>query len=413
MLQKFPSAAIRFFGELRATVAAVCAAAVVIGFCPAAYSAPAPKRVEEPSKNPAAKNDAGPTVEVLASGLDHPCGVAVRDDRDDNTHEIFVVEGGAGRVVRLRKKKTDDSNVVQADGVSGKHFVPAVVDFKRSKWGAAPSYPSGPLSIVYKQMKSGPAIIVGDGGQPLQDLSVRVYQLPEEQKTAISCEKFDEKFFVGFNPPADGETGDAKAIAELNPKTISYLQGLALSNNTLFVAVNGEGPGQIMSADWNHTVKLRPLPRDAAIGELGQPTAVAVDAHGNLTVARMGDWGSKPDSELTILGPKSGKAMFQARYAGDGLLDTVALAYSVKPISSSLIRQLFTLDFAQSRPEAGGLFRVNAVEDGLKLGVTAEPLLKLDQPTAMAFAADGTLYVTIFGKSNQNAAAGQLLRIRL
>jgi hypothetical protein len=58
----------------------------------------------------------------------------------------------------------------------------------------------------------------------------------------------------------------------------------------------------------------------------------------------------------------------------------------------------------------GGLFRLDAAA----MGVKATKIAGLDKPTALAFAPDGTLYLTVVGpkKADENAPKeGKLLKI--
>jgi hypothetical protein len=62
------------------------------------------------------------------------------------------------------------------------------------------------------------------------------------------------------------------------------------------------------------------------------------------------------------------------------------------------------------KPDEGGLFRIDASATGVKTSKIAS----LDKPTALAFAPDGTLYITVIGPKGENENAskqGKLLKV--
>jgi glucose/arabinose dehydrogenase len=93
--------------------------------------------------------------------------------------------------------------------------------------------------------------------------------------------------------------------------------------------------------------------------------------------------------------------------AKTGLYDIADLAYSPKS------GKLYVVDFAWMDTSKGGLFRLDVKQDGDAMKVTAEKILSLDKPSALAFSPDGTLYVTVFGTAKEGASKkpGKLLKI--
>jgi glucose/arabinose dehydrogenase len=90
------------------------------------------------------------------------------------------------------------------------------------------------------------------------------------------------------------------------------------------------------------------------------------------------------------------------------LNDITAVAYSPKS------KLLYATDFAWMAATEGGLFRLDADQKNTATSVKAVKIAGLDKPTAMAFAPDGTLYITVVGpkKADENAPKeGSLVKI--
>lgn len=91
-----------------------------------------------------------------------------------------------------------------------------------------------------------------------------------------------------------------------------------------------------------------------------------------------------------------------------GLYDISGLAYSPKT------GLLYATDFAWMSIGDGGLFRLDSEMKTAGAGVKTVKIASLDKPTALAFAPDGTLYITVVGpkKDDENAPKeGKLLKI--
>ena len=78
-----------------------------------------------------------------------------------------------------------------------------------------------------------------------------------------------------------------------------------------------------------------------------------------------------------------------------------------------LSKRLFALDFAWLPDREAGLYRLDKVGTGDGQTVNAIKITALDKPSAMAFAPDGTLYVTVFGTAKDGDAQkpGKLLKL--
>jgi hypothetical protein len=113
-------------------------------------------------------------------------------------------------------------------------------------------------------------------------------------------------------------------------------------------------------------------------------------------------------SALAFFSSKTGNLLMSLP---TNLHDITGLAYS--PKSS----RLYAVDFAWDDPKQGALYRLDAATVEGRSTVKAIKLAALDKPSALAFAADNTLYVTVFGsiptepKSSKPTRPGQLIKI--
>ncbi len=72
---------------------------------------------------------------------------------------------------------------------------------------------------------------------------------------------------------------------------------------------------------------------------------------------------------------------------------------------------LYALDYGWMDVTKGGLYRLDVAQAGDKLTVKPTLAAKLNKPTAMAFATDGTLYVTTIGTAKAEERPGSLVKV--
>ena len=308
-------------------------------------------------------------VEEVVGGLSNPCGVAVQP----GTNQVFLSDSANGRVCRVVNGKLQD----------------VITGSPKDTFGKGPFYDIGPLGLVFTS--DGKSIIVGDGGYKDGEECVRVYTVPEAGKPALNYEK-DASQKLGPLPAAEGVLGEGT------------LYGLALSSTALYVTCNGDDTkGWVAKADLNGTKfgKLeRWLPTKEMV-EVDAPVAITISKQGDIVVGQFGENNKPQDSLLTFYSAKTGKMLLNLETK---LYDITGLAYSPKT------GNLYATDFAWMKTDEGGLFRL----DQSATGVKAVKIASLDKPTALAFAPDGTLYITVIGPKGENENAskqGKLLKI--
>jgi DNA-binding beta-propeller fold protein YncE len=309
-------------------------------------------------------------VEEVLGGLSNPCGVAVQP----GTGHVFVSDSARGRVVRVINGKLEE----------------VIVGSPKDVYGKGPYYDIGPLGLVFSP--DGKLLMVGDGGYKDGEECVRVYAVPAPGQPPLNYEK-DAKQKSGPLAPAEGVLGEGN------------LYGLALSQTALYVTCNGDDTkGWVSKADWNGSTLgplTRWLPTKESV-EVDAPVGITINRQGNVVVGQMGEINKPQDSLLSFYDPKTGKLLLNLETK---LYDITGLAYSPQT------GLLYATDFAWMAPQEGGLFRIDAAPGG---GAKVVKIAPLDKPTALAFAPDGTLYITVVGPKGDDENApqqGKLLKI--
>lgn len=307
-------------------------------------------------------------VEEVVGGLSNPCGIAIQP----GTGHVFLSDSARGRVCR----------------VDGGKLVDVITGSPKDVYGKGPFYDIGPLGLAFSS--DGKMLVVGDGGYKDGEECVRVYNVPAAGAAALNYEK-DAVQKLGPLAPADGVLGEGNLYA------------IALTPTALYVTCNGDDTkGWVAKADLNGTKfgKLeRWLPTKEAV-EVDAPVGIAINKQGDVVVGQCGEMNKPQDSLLTFYGAGTKKRLsnFETK-----LYDITGLAYS--PTG-----KLYATDFAWMKSDEGGLFRLDQSGNDLK----AVKIASLDKPTALAFAPDGTLYITVVGPKGESENAptqGKLLKI--
>jgi glucose/arabinose dehydrogenase len=90
--------------------------------------------------------------------------------------------------------------------------------------------------------------------------------------------------------------------------------------------------------------------------------------------------------------------------------------FDISGLAFSPNGQLYATDLASTQNSEGGLFQLIAQLTDGRQTLTARKATPLDKPSAMAFAKDGTLYVTLLGSKPAEAnsrPSGKLVRVAL
>ncbi|MBA2115034.1 hypothetical protein [Bremerella alba] len=310
--------------------------------------------------------------EVILEGLKCPSGVAVQPE----TGTVFVAETAASQIIRV---------------VDGKAEV-VVKEFPHDEYGKGPVYQIGPLGLAFINKSR---LVVGDGSLKDGEEVVRVYDVPENGKEALSADAGKKT-----NPlAADGDVpGEGNFYA------------VAVDADDVYTTANGDD-----KKGWVARLKLEKeglgkLERYIATKEsvdVDAPAAITISPRREVVVGQMGEINDQKDSLLTFYDQKSKKLLMSLPAE---MFDLVGLAYSPKT------GRLYGVDYSWADPKQGGLYRLDAVRRDGKQVVKATKLIDLDQPTALAFNDAGELFVTVFGNGDgadesKTPATGKLLKI--
>ncbi|MEX2176883.1 MAG: hypothetical protein WD872_21125 [Pirellulaceae bacterium] len=311
-------------------------------------------------------------VETVLGGLSNPCGIAVQPE----TGHVFLTDSAAGRVVRVVDGKVQD----------------VVTGFPKDVYGKGPFYDIGPLGLVFLDQAT---LAVGDGSFKDGEEFIRTYTVPAAGQPALNWEK-----------DQIAKSGPLAKTDDLLPE--GNLYGLAATKSAIYVTCNGDDTkGWVSKVDLEGTKlgKLeRFIPTKEAV-EVDAPVGIAISPRGEIVIGQMGEINKPNDSLLTFYNAKSGQKLLNLE---TGLHDIAGVAYSPKT------GLLYAVDFAWMAPEDGGLFRLDSDKNNPNAPLKAVKIASLDKPTAMAFAPDGTLYLTAIGpkKEGENASKeGKLLKI--
>ncbi|QDU64043.1 hypothetical protein Pan216_49310 [Planctomycetes bacterium Pan216] len=304
---------------------------------------------------------------TIASGLDNPCGIAIQPD----TGHLFV---------------TCNKSVLRIDPKAPGKTHEEIVGFPTDVYGKGPKYNISGLGASFLDSNT---LVVGGGGLPDGKEIVRFYEVgstPGQPKKAD-----DMKFKSGPIPPGkDSVRGEGN------------FYGVVPIGTTLFISCNGDD-----TKGWVSTIalqggkpgKLTPTIATKVVTGVDAPTPVAKSPEGELAVGQLGEITVPHDSLYTTYDPASHKLTKKVKI---GLHDITGLAFSKSG-------KIYALDFAWLKPEDGGLFTIKVDGDSAK----STQLQKILHPTAMAFAADGSLYITALGQPADSGSGmkGSVIKI--
>jgi DNA-binding beta-propeller fold protein YncE len=310
-------------------------------------------------------------VEEVVGGLSNPCGIAIQP----GTGHVFVSDSARGRVCRVIDGKLQD----------------VITGSPKDVFGKGPFYDIGPLGLAFLDENT---LVVGDGGFKDGEECIRVYALPEPGKT-LDFEK-DVQQKLGPLGPEEDILGEGNFYA------------IAVSDSAIYITSNGDDTKGWVARCERDGTKLGKLERwlpTKEMVEVDAPVGITMSPRGEIVVGQFGENNLPHDSLLTFYSAATGKMLLNLE---TGLYDITAVAYSPKS------QLLYATDFAWMAPDEGGLFRLDAAEAAGQQAIKAVKIAKLDKPTAMAFAPDGTLYLTVIGpKADDDNASqeGKLLKI--
>jgi hypothetical protein len=304
-------------------------------------------------------------VQKVAMGLKSPCSVAVRPDGAADQYEVFVADAGAGKVVKFATNNPGKST----DVVSG-FTIPQANNGNGAQTGIQ--------SLLFLDHLRLLVTGTDDDAEPFFQL----YELPESY-TPLSSDQ--HKADVRLSA---GKKNDANGIRTLSG--IARTQPNEKFGDVLIVPSRAD-----TGSDGLVVIPVR-------AGMLAEPVAVqltnpggdlAIDA---ITAAKSGYIAlagraekSDESSVLAFVNPLDRSVVMQVPIALERI---VALAYNPKT------GNLYAANSATSNKSHSGIFRVDATENNGALACKLKKVASVETPTALAFAPNGTLYITVSGQ---------------
>ncbi len=315
---------------------------------------PATKSPEnEPAENPP-KDEAKAEIkpELLVENLETPAGLAIAPQSGDvmvatrfgvyryvpQTHAVFMEVVGY-----------DEPDTIGEDG----------------EWEI------GPLSLDFY---GDSELVVGGGSAPEGEEIVQTFEIGLEPRgDAPQIQDTDAKQTAG---PVDASTAGGEGAGNFT--------GVLVGTKGVYVSTSGTTPkGWILKVpvDKGEFEPIEPFIATADAAKVGGPGPMAFDAEGNIVVGLWG--GAMPGDDAIAVFSDAGdlRAVYQSEIGEFG-----GMAYSPKT------KALYVTDMGLST-DRGGLYRVTLADEKVK----AEKILALDKPAAIAFSADGKLYLTTLG----------------
>jgi glucose/arabinose dehydrogenase len=317
---------------------------------------------------------AEPKVETVLDKLADPFGLAIQPE----TATPFVAESGAGRILRAVDGRAEE--VITG---SKKH------PFESISYRTQTPRELGPLGLAFFDRET---LLVGDGGYGKGEDCVRAFSLPAAGKT-IAYEECKWKL------------GPLSALA--NHPSDGKFYSLAISSAALFVTCH-EDPATawVARADINGTkfgvlerfVRTNSKPVDA-------PRAITIGPQGEIVV---GQHLATKSSDATLI-------RFFSAHSGKELLSVPTKLHEITGLAyHPNTGLLYAVDLAVREPAAAGLYRIDRTIENGKTQAQAIKIIALEHPTALAFAPDGTLFITTLGPLQSPATPqGKLLKITL
>jgi hypothetical protein len=319
------------------------------------------------------------TVSTVLTGLQRPCGVAIRPEASGENYEIYVTDAGTGRIVRIRNSEPGTGE----DAIAG---------FASQRNGES-FQSSGPCGLFFLDRTR--LVVTGSGGDG--HAFVRLYELSDGQ-TPLAAERYEQQVELS--------AGNAEAAA-----SVESFHGLArtLANGSvadmLIIAAIGK---QGSAGAWKLPIRAGTLGElesfaTAALSDKSTvPGGVAVGPHGYVVISEPMVKNDSNINRLRFLNPIDGSAALEVTV---DLPAIASLAYSPRT------GNLYAAAVGSRDTQRDGVYRFDDAGEPGRPACIAVRVAEVRRPAALAFGPDGALYVAAWGEPNeQDANSGVLIR---
>jgi hypothetical protein len=310
------------------------------------------------------------TVETVAHGLHDPRAIAVRPDTGSGAMELFIAETGAGRVTKVVPGKSEKP----ADVISG--------------FSTKAAHSTGVQSVFFLDRSRLVASGGDDDGKPF----VRLYEVPESN-TPLAADQAKDDADLAENdqgPKLEAHGFSHIARSRQNEKVGDFLIVAALGDSQptgiAYIPVRAGTLADIFP------IRLTGTSTDIA------PTAITVAPSGYLVVASNRGGESEDSATFAFINPITRRIVMQIPAS---LTSVAALAYSPKT------GNLYAAGVSKAEGRKSGVFRIDSGDPSSHTSIPVK-IANIEQPTALSFAMDGSLYVTTSGNDKDD---GTLVRV--
>jgi DNA-binding beta-propeller fold protein YncE len=323
-------------------------------------------------------------VETMLDELDSPSAVAVRPGGTMDRFEIFVAERAAGQIIKWVAGETEPQ--------------PAIVGFQPGGADEGRSQQTGLQAIHFLD----PTRLVVIAADQDRTALVRSYELRDD--APVKADAMHEQVGVA------AQNGIRRGTEALRLHDVARTLANDRVPDLMIVTATGDERERGL---WKVPVRAgtigdllpfaaetqRSSPLLGGVRGGSHPTAIAVSNQGYVAVAQAKD----SHSELAFYNPIDGARLMQCAL---DLTNIAALAYS--PQTGNLYAAAVNSDEVDS-----GIYRIDDESQPAAPACKAIKVADIKHPTAMAFAPDGTLYVSAMGDNDDDTRYdnGVLLKI--
>jgi hypothetical protein len=313
-------------------------------------------------------------TEVVAKGLDNPCGLALRPSVEkDAPQEIYFAESGAGRVMRLVGSGEPQEVLT---GLETRTLEKPAIRLSASALGFVTASKLAVLGGLKKEYLEQVGLFVLPGEQRILT--------PADMEGAVTLKTFQDVVFQespGFHGMIVGDT--VAIFSNYVPNRFGDIYRASLSANRI---------------DEPQRMTFR-----QAGDSLVAPAGLCMVPPGRtqyLVASFMDEMGEDRDSRVAFIVPSSGVVALELV---PGLLDVVGLAYS--PWGN-----LYAIDFATGDDKAGGVYRLDDARLNNRPACRAVKIVEIARPTSLIFDKYGVLYVSSLGPEGSEKQ-GQIIKV--